>query len=43
MIGPHRAEAQTRFELRAFFTGGTEPLREDPVTGASTPQLHSGP
>lgn len=34
VIGPHRAEAQTRFELRAFFTEGTEPLREDPVTGS---------
>jgi predicted PhzF superfamily epimerase YddE/YHI9 len=34
VIGPHRAEADTRFELRAFFTEGTEPLREDPVTGS---------
>jgi PhzF family phenazine biosynthesis protein len=34
VIGPHRVEAETRFELRAFFTEGAEPLREDPVTGS---------
>lgn len=34
VIGPHSVEAETRFELRAFFTEGTEPLREDPVTGS---------
>ena len=34
VIGPHRAEAETRFELRAFSTEGTQPLREDPVTGS---------
>lgn len=34
VIGPHGADAETRFELRAFFTDGTEPLREDPVTGS---------
>ena len=34
---PHHellGEGLTSFELRAFFTGGTEPLREDPVTGS---------
>lgn len=34
MIGPHPADVETRFELRAFFTEGAEPLREDPVTGS---------
>ena len=34
VIGPHTGEAETRFELRAFFTEGAEPLREDPVTGS---------
>lgn len=34
VIGPHPDGAETSFELRAFFTDGTEPLREDPVTGS---------
>lgn len=34
VIGPHGAEAEADFELRAFFTEGAEPLREDPVTGS---------
>jgi PhzF family phenazine biosynthesis protein len=34
VIGPHPADVETRFELRAFFTEGAEPLREDPVTGS---------
>ena len=34
MIGPHGADAEADFELRAFFTGGAGPLREDPVTGS---------
>lgn len=34
VIGPHNLETETRFELRAFFTEGAEPLREDPVTGS---------
>ena len=34
VIGPHGPQARTSFELRAFFTEGAEPLREDPVTGS---------
>lgn len=34
VIGPHAPEARTSFELRAFFTDGAGPLREDPVTGS---------
>jgi PhzF family phenazine biosynthesis protein len=34
VIGPHDADAEARFELRAFFTDGAGPLREDPVTGS---------
>ncbi|MEX5237585.1 PhzF family phenazine biosynthesis protein [Kocuria arenosa] len=34
VIGPHAPGAQPSFELRAFFTEGVEPLREDPVTGS---------
>lgn len=34
VIGPAAANAETSFELRAFFTAGDEPLREDPVTGS---------
>ncbi|WP_309132441.1 PhzF family phenazine biosynthesis protein, partial [Brevibacterium sp.] len=34
VIGAHRPEAETAFELRAFFTESGEPLREDPVTGS---------
>jgi PhzF family phenazine biosynthesis protein len=34
VIGPHSVGAETSFELRAFFTEGAEPLREDPVTGS---------
>ena len=31
MVGPHRAGAETQFELRAFIGGGNF---EDPVTGS---------
>lgn len=34
VIGPSPADAETRFELRAFFGGDDGPLREDPVTGS---------
>lgn len=34
VIGPHPADAETAFELRAFFTDGSGPVREDPVTGS---------
>jgi PhzF family phenazine biosynthesis protein len=34
VIGPHPSGAEAAFELRAFFTEGGEPLREDPVTGS---------
>lgn len=34
VIGPHEPGSETAFELRAFFTEGEEPLREDPVTGS---------
>ncbi len=34
VIGAHDPGAETAFELRAFFTEGDEPLREDPVTGS---------
>ncbi len=34
VIGPHDPLAETRFELRAFFTVQGQPLREDPVTGS---------
>lgn len=34
VIGPHGPDAKTLVELRAFFTEGAEPLREDPVTGS---------
>lgn len=34
VIGPHTAGSDAVFELRAFFTDGTGPLREDPVTGS---------
>lgn len=34
VIGAHAPGADAAFELRAFFTEGTEPLREDPVTGS---------
>ncbi len=34
MIGAHDPGSETAFELRAFFTDGHEPLREDPVTGS---------
>ncbi|MBB3666286.1 PhzF family phenazine biosynthesis protein [Prauserella sediminis] len=34
VIGPHKPGSETAFELRAFFTEGEEPLREDPVTGS---------
>lgn len=34
VIGPHVDGADTAFELRAFFTDGDGPLREDPVTGS---------
>ena len=34
VIGAHDPGAETAIELRAFFTQGSEPLREDPVTGS---------
>ncbi len=34
VIGAHDPGADAAFELRAFFTDGAEPLREDPVTGS---------
>lgn len=34
VIGAHDPDADTAFELRAFFTDGSAPLREDPVTGS---------
>lgn len=34
VIGAHDPDSETAFELRAFFTEGDEPLREDPVTGS---------
>lgn len=34
VIGPHPPTSDAAFELRAFFTDGDEPLREDPVTGS---------
>lgn len=34
VVGPHPPEEDARIELRAFFTDGDGPLREDPVTGS---------
>lgn len=34
VIGAHDSASEAAFELRAFFTEGEEPLREDPVTGS---------
>lgn len=34
VIGAHGDGSETAFELRAFFTDGDAPLREDPVTGS---------
>lgn len=34
VVGPQATGAETTFEVRAFFTDGPEPLREDPVTGS---------
>lgn len=34
VVAPHGPGSAVDFELRAFFTEGTEPLREDPVTGS---------
>lgn len=34
VIGAHDSGAEAAFELRAFFTEGEYPLREDPVTGS---------
>ncbi|MFE6997476.1 PhzF family phenazine biosynthesis protein [Microbacterium sp. NPDC057659] len=34
VVGPQGAGSDTAFEVRAFFTDGSEPLREDPVTGS---------
>lgn len=34
VIGAHNPGAETAWEVRAFFTDGVEPLREDPVTGS---------
>lgn len=34
VVGPHDPDSEAAFEVRAFFTEGAEPLREDPVTGS---------
>jgi predicted PhzF superfamily epimerase YddE/YHI9 len=34
VIGAHDPGSEAAFKLRAFFTEGDEPLREDPVTGS---------
>lgn len=34
VIAPSDTGADTAFEIRAFFTEGHEPLREDPMTGS---------
>ena len=34
VIAAHAADHAADFEVRAFFTEGSEPLREDPVTGS---------
>lgn len=34
VIGAHNKGAEAALEVRAFFTEGDEPLREDPVTGS---------
>jgi PhzF family phenazine biosynthesis protein len=34
IIGPYAAGSEFAFEVRAFFTEGSEPLREDPITGS---------
>ena len=34
VIGAHEPGSEAAFELRAFFTEGAGPLREDPVTGS---------
>lgn len=34
VIGAHDPGSEAAFELRAFFSEGAEPLREDPVTGS---------
>lgn len=34
VIGAHESGSEAAFELRAFFTEGEGPLREDPVTGS---------
>ncbi|USY20417.1 PhzF family phenazine biosynthesis protein [Nocardiopsis exhalans] len=34
VIGAHDPGSEAAFELRAFFTEGEDPLREDPVTGS---------
>jgi PhzF family phenazine biosynthesis protein len=34
VIAPSDPKSDTAFELRAFFTEGNEPLREDPMTGS---------
>lgn len=34
VIGAHAEGSESAFELRAFFTEGSEPLREDPITGS---------
>lgn len=34
VVGPSAPGSETAVELRAFFTDGTGPLREDPVTGS---------
>lgn len=39
VAGPHGPGADADLEVRAFFTGGDGPLREDPVTGSLNASL----
>lgn len=34
VVGAQKTGSETALELRAFFTEGNEPLREDPITGS---------
>jgi PhzF family phenazine biosynthesis protein len=34
VVGAHAHDSEFAFEVRAFFTDGSDPLREDPVTGS---------
>ncbi|WP_062528813.1 PhzF family phenazine biosynthesis protein [Demequina rhizosphaerae] len=39
VAGPHAPGGEAAIEVRAFFTGGDGPLREDPVTGSLNASL----